>query len=130
MRKELKIIVVFLTFLIYSIEFVAQPAPPISFDINKFKNLLIAAIKFTATIAIIIIFAFSVLRGLKGGIEYQAPAGYMTLGVREILDAFKKPIISLIILMLLIWLPDLLVYLGVIPSAPLTINWNELFGGG
>ena len=108
----------------------AQPQPPISFDIDKFKNLLIAAIKFTATIAIIIIFAFSILRGLKGGIEYQAPGGYLTLGVREILDAFKKPVISIIILLLLVWLPDLLVYLGVIPSAPFTINWNELFGGG
>ena len=128
--KLFRIMIVISILLLNSVMVVAQPTPPISFDINKFKNLLIGAVKFTATITIIIIFAFSVLRGLKGGIEYQAPAGYMTLGVREILDAFKKPIISLIILMLLIWLPDLLVYLGVIPRAPFTINWNELFGGG
>jgi len=128
--KLFRIMMVISILLLNSVMVVAQPTPPISFDINKFKNLLIGAVKFTATITIIIIFAFSVLRGLKGGIEYQAPAGYMTLGVREILDAFKKPIISLIILMLLIWLPDLLVYLGVIPRAPFTINWNELFGGG
>jgi len=128
--KLFRIMIVISILLLNSVMVVAQPTPPISFDINKFKNLLIGAVKFTATITIIIIFAFSVLRGLKGGIEYQAPAGYTTLGVREILDAFKKPIISLIILMLLIWLPDLLVYLGVIPRAPFTINWNELFGGG
>ena len=128
--KLFRIMMVISILLLNSVMVVAQPTPPISFDINKFKNLLIGAVKFTATITIIIIFAFSVLRGLKGGIEYQAPAGYMTLGVREILDAFKKPIISLIILMLLIWLPDLLVYLGVIPKAPFTVNWNELFGGG
>ena len=132
MKKVLKIIIVIFLLSIQelSIQVMAQPAPPISFDINKFKNLLIAAIKFTATIAIIIVFAFMAIRSIKGGIEYQLPSGLTVMGIREILDAFKKPIIFLVVTLLAVWFPDLLVYLGVLPNAPFTVNWQELWSGG
>ena len=132
MKKVLKIIIVVFLLSIQelSIQVMAQPAPPISFDINKFKNLLIAAIKFTATIAIIIVFAFMAIRSIKGGIEYQLPSGLTVMGIREILDAFKKPIIFLVVTLLAVWFPDLLVYLGVLPNAPFTVNWQELWSGG
>ncbi|RLF04527.1 MAG: hypothetical protein DRK00_06550 [Thermoprotei archaeon] len=109
------------------------PSLPVNLDINRLRSLAVFIVKGGLLAAFVIVVMISFIRGVIGAAERSAAAGTFgaAVGYREMLEAFKSPLIFLLALVLLAWLPDLLAWLGLLPEAlrPYAIDWGALFGG-
>lgn len=133
MRKIFKmgILVVIITItLMLGVKGQPLPEPPIKFDINRFKNLALATVKIGATIFGILIFLISAIRAIWGGAEYSMPSTISMSGLVKLFNAIKKPLVATLAVIVAVWLPDILVYLGLYPNAPFSVDWNQLWSGG
>ncbi|RLF05175.1 MAG: hypothetical protein DRK00_05095 [Thermoprotei archaeon] len=107
------------------------PPPPVSLDVSRLRALAVFVVKGGVLAAFIIVLTVSLIRGVVGALERSGGTATGTTGYRDLLEAFKGPIIFLLALAFLVWLPDLLSWLGLLPEAlrPYTIDWQSLFGG-
>ena len=107
------------------------PPPPVSLDVNKLRALAVFIVKGGVLAAFIIVLTVSLIRGVVGALEKSGGTATGMTGYRDLMEAFKGPIIFLLALALLVWLPDLLNWLGLLPDAlrPYAIDWQSLFGG-
>ena len=108
------------------------PSLPVNLDVNRLRSLAVFIVKGGLLAAFVIVMMVSFIRGVVGATERSAIAGTLAAaGYREMLEAFKGPLIFLLALVLLAWLPDLLAWLGLLPEAlrPYAIDWGALFGG-
>jgi len=100
--------------------------------LEKLRQLALFIVKGSVTIAFIIVFLASFIRGIVGAIERSGGGSFMgSSGYREMIEAFKGPVIFLLVLLLMAWLPDILSWIGILPPAlkAYVIDWRSLFGG-
>ena len=108
------------------------PPFPITVDLNKIRSLVLFIIKGGVVVAFIIVILISFIRGLIGALERSGGGSFMSsAGYREILEAFKGPIIFLLALLFLAWLPEILAWIGLLPPVlkNYAIDWRSIFGG-
>jgi len=106
---------------------IAQPVNPDEV-MNNIKAWGTAGIKIGVSVALTIVFIISILRGLKGSADYTAGPSFTGEGLREMFSSIKRPVFVVLFLIFLLWLPDILVAIGLLPSAPFTVDWKTIFG--